>query len=97
MATTTVKTTNVIKASGSPTSDDVMTTLDVDIQAIRWVGATTNAHLLTLYDTAGNTVFAAEMATANLLSDISQVFPRGLRCSGLKCHALDSGTVYIYL
>ena len=62
------------------------------IERIRWVGATTAAHAVTITDTAGSTIWASHAPTTNYTeeSEINQWF------NGLIVTVLGSGKLYIY-
>lgn len=62
---------------------------------IRWVGATTAGHTVTIQDKGGAVKFAAAAATTNY--DESESFDPPLIFDGLIVPTLSSGTVYIYI
>ena len=97
MATTTVRTTSVIKITGTTAAAEEVTPNDVIIKKIVWYAATTNAHKLSLTDKNGVTIYLAQMATTALTENIEADFPGGLNAQGISVDDLDSGTVLIYI
>ena len=75
------------------TGSAVVLTAEIGVTGVRWVGATTAAHVAVLTDTAGNEVWKAKTSAANL--EIESRVP--FRALGLKTGTLDSGVLYVYL
>jgi hypothetical protein len=74
----------------------VLSTNQLRITAIRFVGATTAGHECKLTDQNGVIIFSSFATAANFLD--SQIFPNGgLQVSGLIAPTLGSGKVYVYL
>ncbi len=89
---------NPFKITGTTSSSEVVTTARVRIQGFLWVGATTNGHLLSITDVAGNQLWKAQMVTRILNEGIFIPFPLGLRSvDGIHINDMDSGEVYIYV
>lgn len=98
MAITAVVTGNPFKITGTTTSANKVTDSEVMIQAMLWHKATTNAHLLSVTDKAGNQIWKAQMTTVNLGNDIYITFPLGLSTQdGIYVNDMDSGELYIYI
>ncbi len=72
-------------------TDAVAKKLKIDF--IRWVGATTAGHVLTLTDTAGNVLFSSVADGANFID----VHALPLIANGVILSVLGSGTLYLYL
>ena len=88
---------NVIVVTGTTAVADDITDSDVIIQAIHWHKPTTNGHLLSLTDKAGNGLLKMSQATTSVNEDKTITFPHGLRAKGIYSDDMDSGTLYIYL
>ncbi len=98
MAITADVTGNPFKVTGTTAAAEKVTDSGVMIQGFLWTGATTNGHLVSVTDKAGNQLWKAQMATTNLTEGISQSFPMGLYSSdGIYVNDMDSGELYIYL
>lgn len=98
MAITPDVTGNPLKVTGTTVASEKVTDSEVMIQGFLWTGATTNGHLLSVTDKAGNQLWKAQMATTKLTEDISQSFPLGLYSSdGIYVNDMDSGELYIYI
>ena len=65
------------------------------IQRVIWIGATTNLHLASLTDWAGNPIYDWEVITANLL--VPQEAKIEQWVNGLKLDDLDSGYLRVYV
>jgi hypothetical protein len=66
---------------------------------IRWVGATTAGHTISVQDKDGNVKYASEASGANYVEESHLVSPRTdcLIFKGLKVPTLGSGIIYIYI
>lgn len=68
-------------------------TSKVRISWLRWVGATTAGHALSVTDTAGNVIWESEADGANFID----MFPVYKIVTGVKAATMDSGTLYVYI
>jgi hypothetical protein len=59
---------------------------------VRWNGATTAGHTLTLKDSAGNIIFESVADGANFI-DMQPIFKP---CRGLSLTTMQSGTLYVF-
>jgi hypothetical protein len=81
--------------SGNPwivdTVSTSLTTNDVYIARLRWVGATTAGHTVTVQDGASNHIWGSVASASNNVEDapIHRIY------SGLQVPTLGSGTLYI--
>lgn len=83
--------------SGNPwviDSTGTLTALQVQVRAVRWVGATTNAHTAVITDTDGLVLWASQAATATLGTPETSLIP--FSAGGLKVPTLASGKLYLY-
>ena len=62
------------------------------VKHMRWVGATTAGHLLSVTDTAGNVAWASEADGAHFID----VHPFYRYFTGLTVATMGSGTLYVY-
>ena len=98
MAITAVVTGNPFKVTGTTAASNKVTDSAVNIQAILWTGATTDAHKCSVTDKAGNQLWKGQMATTKLTEDIYMSFPLGLYShDGIYVNDMDSGELYIYI
>ena len=89
---------NPFKVTGTTSASEKVTDSEVIIQAILWHAATTNAHLCSVIDKAGNQLWKGKMATTKLNEDIFVSFPLGLYShDGIYVDDMDSGELYIYI
>jgi len=73
-----------------------VTTDDVYVDAVRWVGATTNGHQAQITGVTVNAImWESKAATATLGTDHESRVDFALR-GGFKVAKLDSGVLYIY-
>jgi len=65
---------------------------------IRWVGATTAGHTISVQDKNGNVKYASEASGANYVEESHLVSPKNesLIFNGLKVPTLGSGIIFIY-
>ena len=98
MAITADVTGNPLKITGTTAASNKVTDNPVTIQAFLWTGATTNGHLVSVTDKAGNQLWKGQMATTKLTEDIAFTLPLGLYSSdGIYVDDMDSGELYIYI
>lgn len=77
---------------------DLLTTTQVRIRGIRWVGATIAGHQAVIKDGAGLVKWESVAAGANNVeSDQQWADPRGMNIVGLAVPTLGSGKLYIEL
>lgn len=98
MAITADITGNPYKITGTTATASKVTDEPVMIQAIVWYKGTTNGHLLSITDKAGNVIWKEAINLQSLNRNNSITFPSGLYSSdGIYIDDMDSGEVYIYV
>jgi sugar (pentulose or hexulose) kinase len=74
---------------------EVITAMQLVIDKIRWVGATTAGHQLILHDADGNVVYSAVATGANNTEESEAL--NAWTINGLTVNQIDSGIVYLTL
>lgn len=73
-----------------------LTTKTFVVHAVRWVGATTAGHTVSVQNSAGNVIWASEASGANYVEG-EHFDKKPLVFAGLKIPTLASGIVYLYV
>lgn len=79
----------VIDSTGS------LTTKNVEISLIRWVGATDTSHTVVIKNAAAKTIWASSCPVVGTVDN--SPMPPEFQSAGITIGTIGSGTVYIYL
>jgi hypothetical protein len=83
---------NPIKITGTTDSSTEVTATPIHVKSVYWLQPTTQGHKLALQHSDGRDIIEMYCQDANvsLQADIN------IKCNGIFCDDMDSGTVYIY-